>query len=264
MVDEGKIDASEVCVFEMTERVGGRLFSLRGLGPDGDLTVDAGGYRTWPEFTPTTHALITEYLDIPMDCYDDSVPCTRFNIVDENGNKAGFTLFVEEMMRRLVDGGACFYPYHELTSFDKVTDASNTNGEVTELNFANGVTATATFSTILNIPQRPLLNVVRNSNLDEKGILDFETMDALHSVQTVIATKLYLYYPKGSVWWYQMGLRSGSFSTDGNARNMLLAGRYHGTMVFRHNLTSCVARSFSYRSFFACTNRWTGCMRRRQ
>jgi len=46
MVDEGKIDASEVCVFEMTERVGGRLFSLRGLGPDNDLTVDAGGYRT--------------------------------------------------------------------------------------------------------------------------------------------------------------------------------------------------------------------------
>ena len=46
MVDEGKIEASDVCVFEMTERVGGRLMSLRGLGPDGDLTVDAGGYRT--------------------------------------------------------------------------------------------------------------------------------------------------------------------------------------------------------------------------
>ena len=46
MVDGGKIDASGVCVFEMTERVGGRLYSLRGLGPDGDLSVDAGGYRT--------------------------------------------------------------------------------------------------------------------------------------------------------------------------------------------------------------------------
>lgn len=46
MVDDGKIDASGVCVFEMTERVGGRLYSLRGLGPDGDLSVDAGGYRT--------------------------------------------------------------------------------------------------------------------------------------------------------------------------------------------------------------------------
>jgi hypothetical protein len=46
LVDEGKVSAEEVCVFEMTERVGGRLFSLRGLGPDSDLSVDAGGYRT--------------------------------------------------------------------------------------------------------------------------------------------------------------------------------------------------------------------------
>ena len=164
-----------------------------------------------------------------MDCYDDSeTPCRVFNIVDENGKKAGFTLFVEEMMRRLVDGGACWYPYHELTHFDKIVDASNPKGEVTELKFANGVTATATYSTILNVPQRPLLNIVRNSDLDSKDMLDFETMDALHSVQTVIATKLYLYYPKGSVWWHQMGLKSGEFSTDGDARNMLLAGRYHG------------------------------------
>lgn len=165
-----------------------------------------------------------------MDCYDDSVPCNVYNIVDENGDKAGFTTFVEEMMRRLVDGGACYYPYHELKSLDKVEDASNPNGAVTELYFANGVKATATVTTVLNLPQRPLLNVVRNSNLDEKEMLDFETMDALHSVQTVIATKLYLYYPKGSVWWRQMGLRTGDFSTDGNARSMLLAGRYHGKL----------------------------------
>jgi hypothetical protein len=229
MVDEGKIDASDICIFDMTERAGGRLMSLRGLGPDGDLTVDAGGYRTWPEFTPTSHALITEYLGIPMGCYDDSVPCQVYNIVDENGVKAGFATFVEEMMRRLVDGGACWYPYHELTSFEKVDDASNPNGAITKLGFANGVTATATFSTILNLPQRPLMSVVRNSDLDTKGLLDFATLDALHSVQTVIATKLYLYYPKGSVWWHKMGLQSGNFETSGNARQMLLAGRYHGT-----------------------------------
>jgi monoamine oxidase len=46
MVDEKKVLGSDVCVFEMTERVGGRLMSLRGLGPESDLTVDAGGYRT--------------------------------------------------------------------------------------------------------------------------------------------------------------------------------------------------------------------------
>jgi hypothetical protein len=46
MVDEQKVSGSDVCVFEMTERVGGRLMSLRGLGPESDLAVDAGGYRT--------------------------------------------------------------------------------------------------------------------------------------------------------------------------------------------------------------------------
>jgi hypothetical protein len=46
LVDTKTISASDICVFETTERVGGRLFSLRGLGPDADLTVDAGGYRT--------------------------------------------------------------------------------------------------------------------------------------------------------------------------------------------------------------------------
>ena len=46
MVDAKKVSGSDVCVFEMTERVGGRLMSMRGLGPESDLTVDAGGYRT--------------------------------------------------------------------------------------------------------------------------------------------------------------------------------------------------------------------------
>jgi len=238
MVDEGVVDASNVCVFEMTERVGGRLMSLRGLGPEDDLVVDAGGYRTWPEFTPTAHALITEYLGIPMGCYDDSDPCQVYNIVDENGAKAGFTLFVEEMMQRLVDAGACWYPFHELSSLERVgTNFDDLLGSevtrrapVTKLHFANGVNATATMATILNVPQRPLLNIVRESRLDDQGILDAPTLDALHSAQTVIATKLYLYYPRGSVFWRKLGLRSGDFEYEGDARNMLLAGRYHGTL----------------------------------
>jgi hypothetical protein len=51
LVDEGVFEATDVCVFEATERVGGRIYSLRGFGPDSDLTVDAGAYRTWPNFT---------------------------------------------------------------------------------------------------------------------------------------------------------------------------------------------------------------------
>lgn len=51
LVDSNKIDGEDVCIFEATERVGGRLYSLRGFGPNKKITVDAGGYRTWPEYT---------------------------------------------------------------------------------------------------------------------------------------------------------------------------------------------------------------------
>lgn len=247
MVDSGLVEASDICIFEQTERVGGRLFSLRGLGPDNDLVIDAGGYRTWPRFTPTAHALITEYLGLTMDCYDDTDPCEVYNIVDENGKKAGFTLFVEEMMKRLVDGGACFFPRHELVKIEQenvpVVDPSAepavsrqfvapTPGIVTNLYFGNGVVATATGTTILNIPQRPLLSIIRNSDFDAKGLIDAPTLDALHSVQTVIAQKLYLYYPRGSVWWRKLGIVSGDFEYPGDAREMVLAGRYHDGPVY--------------------------------
>ncbi len=51
LVEEGVFDGSDICIFEATDRVGGRLYSLRGFGPEGDISVDAGGYRTWPYYT---------------------------------------------------------------------------------------------------------------------------------------------------------------------------------------------------------------------
>jgi len=51
LMETDKYEASDICIFEATDRVGGRVYSLRGFGPDNDITVDAGAYRTWPEFT---------------------------------------------------------------------------------------------------------------------------------------------------------------------------------------------------------------------
>lgn len=152
-------------------------------------------------------------------------------------------------MTKLVDAGACWYPYHELTAFSKPSSSS------TELYFANGVTATVEdgpAATILNLPQRPLLNVVRNSNLDKVGMLDSNSLDALHSVQTVIATKFYLYYPKGSVFWRQLGIVSGDFEADGDARSMLLAGRYHGAYNSQHQSNHSNDVLVSYHCRWAC------------
>ena len=46
LVDSGKVPANEICIFEMSGRVGGRVYSMRGFGPANDLVVDIGGYRT--------------------------------------------------------------------------------------------------------------------------------------------------------------------------------------------------------------------------
>lgn len=52
-----------------------------------------------------------------------------------------------------------------------------------------------------------------------------EMYAAMHSVQTEIVTKLYLYYK--DAWWVKLNLTVGDFRQGGDAQNMLLAGRYH-------------------------------------
>ena len=47
--------------------------------------MDVDGYRIWPDYTPTTHDLITEKISIDMDYYDDEIPCRKFNIVGSDG-----------------------------------------------------------------------------------------------------------------------------------------------------------------------------------
>jgi hypothetical protein len=157
-----------------------------------------------------------------MSCYEEEEPCLKYNIVGDTGEKIGFATFVEEMMSRLIEQGVCYYPRHELVSLDRDEAL-----ETTTLHFANGVVATASSDVILNIPQRPLLKVLRKSNIPFLGEAQEEehVYDSMHSVQSEVVTKLYLYYE--DAWWYKLGLYQGDFEKAGDARNMLLAGRYH-------------------------------------
>lgn len=222
LVDIGKVQGSGICIFEATNRVGGRLITVRGLGPNKDLNVDAGGYRTWPKYTPVTHALITEYLKLDVTCYENEEPCTKWNIADAQGHKIGFATMPERLMERLVEAGARWFPGHELASFD--ASATTSAGGTVILSFKNGASATAS-STILNIPQRPLLNTIRSSTFPAGGAPGVLTYTALHSVQTEIVSKLYLYYKKA--WWYDLGFKQGDFVFEGDATQMPLKGRYH-------------------------------------
>ncbi|KAJ8613021.1 hypothetical protein CTAYLR_004044 [Chrysophaeum taylorii] len=224
LVDEGIVAAADVCIFDATERVGGRAYSLRYSGLN--LVVDAGAYRTWPEFTPVTHALITEYLGLNASCYDPGEsPCEKFVITDPaTGHNLGFTAYIESMADRLISAGARWYPWYYL---NKITPANGTLA----LEFANDATATVRSPTsgvaggglVLNVPQRPLLEIFRAS----AGTLNLglPVFEAAHAVQTAIATKVYLYYE--TAWWLELGLTSGSFQLEGDASNMVLNGRYH-------------------------------------
>lgn len=224
LVDTGTVAASDICIFEMSGRVGGRIYSLRGFGPDADLVVDVGAYRSWPEYTPITHALITEYLGLPVHCYDPGDdPCTKFNIAAEEGSerKAGFATFVEVMMSRLVDAGARWFPHYELLSVAQSSAAS-----AKQLTFSNGAQAVAS-KVVLNMPQRPLLKVLRASSLPT-GALDADSgvFESVHTVATAIVAKVYLYY--SDAWWLNdLGLDTGEFELEGDATEMVLKGRYH-------------------------------------
>lgn len=125
------------------------------------------------------------------------------------------------MMTRLIEAGACFFSRHELTNFEhNDDDGSNT------LFFANGAVVPDVQQVILNVPQRPLLNIIRKSNIPYGSESEEREMyNSAHSVQTEIVTKLYLYYD--NVWWHKLGLFNGDFEMQGDAQNMLLQGRYH-------------------------------------
>lgn len=221
LVEANVVPASDVCVFESTERVGGRTYSLRYSNLN--LVVDAGAYRTWPQFTPVTHAVITDYLGFNMTCYDPAeVPCEKYIITDVvNGSNLGFTVYIEELATRLFAAGAKWYPWHHLKYISAAPDAL-------ELHFGSGSTATVPrvgfggYGMVLNTPQRPLLSILRGSTTLN---LDTSIFEAAHAVQTAVVTKLYLYYE--DAWWIRLGLTSGDFEFLGDAQNMLLKGRYH-------------------------------------
>jgi protoporphyrinogen oxidase len=107
--------------------------------------------------------------------------------------KAGFGTFVEEMMNRLVNAGARWFPNYELKAIAQSSAPADK-----QLTFGNGAQAVAS-KLILNMPQRALLKVLRASSLP-MGALDggyFEALstvatEALHTVATEIVTNVYL------------------------------------------------------------------------
>eukprot|EP00746_Dinoflagellata_sp_MGD_P111992 gnl/MRDRNA2_/MRDRNA2_48863_c0_seq1.p1 gnl/MRDRNA2_/MRDRNA2_48863_c0~~gnl/MRDRNA2_/MRDRNA2_48863_c0_seq1.p1 ORF type:complete len:543 (-),score=109.88 gnl/MRDRNA2_/MRDRNA2_48863_c0_seq1:141-1619(-) len=205
----------KVCIFEMADRPGGRIHSLRQQGPKKDLVVEAGAYRfaehevceplpgsnqSWCIFTPIIKATV-EKLGLKSAVYDPDPKEWDHNLrklVDTNGHAVGYLTLVEAMLDHAVKLGA------ELKYNTKVLGLGGNSSDI-QLHLANGDTIHAR-SVLLNLPQDVLLKLLRKS---EGPITDFFPAP-LYKPSSFPIMKLYVHYE--DAWWRNdLGLLTGPF-----------------------------------------------------
>ena len=225
-----------VCILERSNRHGGRIYSLRNLGPRADLTVDVGAYRyapqpyqegSWYVYTPLLGGLIDTALGLPSAIYEPGKPVRK--IVDAYGENAGYATFVDIMLSQIQSDAHMSQRldlrFHE--ELISITPAAPHGGPVT-LTFLTGLTVTAT-TVVLNLPQLPLLKVLERSETLFEGAVPPALLAPLPSE----GAKLYVHYT--NAWWRNiLNLTSGAFgvppfNSTGVQVGQLpdLAGRYH-------------------------------------
>lgn len=234
----------KVCVFEMSGRPGGRIHSLRAQGPQKDLVVEAGAYRfaphevcenmssteSWCIYNPITSGIVGE-LGLKAGEYDPDPKnwdhAMRI-LVDDAGHKVGYLTFVEEMLNRAQKKGA------DIRFRTTVRGLKAGNGTNVALELDNGAFVTAS-AALLNIPQRPLLKLLRNSGPPFSSVFPAP----LYDPAPFPIMKLYIHY--NDAWWRNyLGLDAGFFENlNTNASHVIhmhavpaqspapLKGQYH-------------------------------------
>jgi hypothetical protein len=207
----------KVCVFERSGRPGGRIHSLRGQGPQKDLVVEAGAYRfaphevcenmssseSWCIFNPITASIVPE-LGLKTGVYDPD-PKNWDNamriLVDDKGYKVGYLTLVEEMLAHAKSKGADIH-------FNTTVRGIAGNGTGVQLQLDTGAVVTAN-AVLLNIPQRPLLKLLRNSGQPFSSVFPAPLYDPV----PFNIMKLYVHYE--DAWWRNyLGLNSGFFENN--------------------------------------------------
>ena len=226
-----------VCIYERSDRFGGRIYSLRKQGPKEDLVVDMGAYRyapepyvepnsTWYVYTPLLGGLIDTELKLPSVSYEPGDPTSTVRkIVDAEGQNAGYLTFVEALQDQL----SAFEGYSMSFNQECVSIATGADGRVV-LSFASGLSVSAA-QVVLNVPQLPLLNILDRSEsiLGASGGMPA----ALQVPSPVDGVKLYVHY--ANAWWRNLlNLSSGEFGPNMHNATTIpltqlptLSGRYH-------------------------------------
>lgn len=173
--------ATETCIFEAQDRVGGRAYSKPRIPGLQDLRVDLGAYR----FDIHNHVLVNHVmrnvLSLPIRCYDPETQpepiCNAYgslnNIADPYDNNAGYAHGPEGLVELFRAAGGRLFLNHTLTRITKGTGSKT----ALDLHFARGavrgqqhalpaadlhLTADSAF---LNMPASAVHNLDRDSVL---------------------------------------------------------------------------------------------------
>mmetsp|Transcript_16142 Transcript_16142/g.24248 ORF Transcript_16142/g.24248 Transcript_16142/m.24248 type:complete len:295 (-) Transcript_16142:8-892(-) len=221
-VDSGVVNASEVCIFEASGRVGGRVDSVRGLPSLGDLVIDLGGYR-FIETDLLPAQIVWKALDLPTSCYDYHCrpPASEGNgcegaancfvIRDSYGNNAGYATAIESMLGQIEDKGGIgqrqtYFGYTltnvTITNTSKTTNSSNKS--LMDLVFSSGTVVRGVETLLLALPHNAL------SKVQIQPALSSPVTEVLEAVRTSAFNKVYAYY--ADAWWCsKLGLMEGNF-----------------------------------------------------
>ncbi|CAE7278880.1 unnamed protein product [Symbiodinium natans] len=213
---------AEVCLFERSKRLGGRIASVRGVGPHKDLVVEAGAYRFVPspecekfgqvskcEWTPLVAHLVKDALKLKTALYDP-VPGDHSKmekIVNEDGHNAGYATFVETMAKEAEEAGRLhIYMLHEVVALKRAG-----SGVSLSVKGPDGLKEVEASAVLLNVPQLPLLRLLSAS----AEVDDIMTpRDDLFAPMPFAILKLYVYYE--DAWWRNyLNLTAGQFSNVG-------------------------------------------------
>lgn len=205
-----------VCVFERAGRPGGRIHSLRRQGPRGDLVVEAGGYRFAPKpvrihtgvfdrtiSTPITAAVIRE-LNLTSVSYNPNASDWdhgMHKLVGADGRDVGYLTFIERMLDLAVAHGAKVFYNTAVVGMGMKEEGVllRHSGEV------GGGEALAK-SVVLNLPQRPAVELLRGSDASIASHFPRPLYDPV----SYPIMKFYVHYD--DAWWRNdLGLVAGPF-----------------------------------------------------
>eukprot|EP01059_Diplonema_ambulator_P000994 TRINITY_DN1076_c0_g1_i1.p1 TRINITY_DN1076_c0_g1~~TRINITY_DN1076_c0_g1_i1.p1 ORF type:complete len:479 (+),score=172.71 TRINITY_DN1076_c0_g1_i1:48-1484(+) len=232
-VDTHRYKASDVCVFEANDRVGGRVYTVRDYPEMEDLEIELGAYRFDSE-DKLPADLITKALRLDSRCYGNNctgVSChwwsnradTCMKVADIYGN-ARYSQVIETMLEQLKSAGAQVF---RGVTVKGVHEGSGivwrTGKKRAVLTFVGRPERVQTDVVLVNSPLSAMSLFDSDSVMFPNGGGNPKVAECLALQEHLPGVKAYALYQ--DAWWYsKLGKSNGDFGH--NNETIPLAGRY--------------------------------------